>query len=37
MAGMRHAAMLEINQVSSSNDYIAFTVLQHENCVLDVR
>jgi hypothetical protein len=32
MAGMRHAAMPKIDQASSSNAYVAFTVLQHENC-----
>jgi hypothetical protein len=32
VAGMRHAAMLEVDQASSSNAYAAFTVLQHENC-----
>lgn len=37
MAGMRYMAMLEVDQASSSNTYVAFTVLQHENCAPDVR
>jgi hypothetical protein len=32
VCGMRQAAMLEVDQASSSNAYVAFTVLQHENC-----
>jgi hypothetical protein len=37
MAGMRHAAMLELEQASSSNAYVAFTVFQYDNCVPGVR
>jgi hypothetical protein len=32
MAGMRHAAMLEVDQASSSNVEADFTSLNHENC-----
>ena len=37
MASMRYVAMLEVDQASSSNAYVAFSVLQHENCAPDVR
>ena len=32
MAGMRHAAMLEVDQASSSNADVDLTGLKHENC-----
>lgn len=32
MAGMRHAAMLEVDQTSSLNADVDFTGLEHENC-----
>ena len=32
MAGMRHAAMFEVDQASSSNADVDFIGLEHENC-----